>query len=174
MAHRLSAAIRSTGSAGLFETTLCGAENDRHRLFSQTTASVEHLQHWENGNLRRELRYHLDSGGWITQEGPPQAWESTYFFSDDEGTENGERWPRGLPDDISEVDLDRYNRAKESGNPSEIMDLLGEGDLVHLCRSYGIDPDRPHAHHRPSPNLRPWLILGLVVGGLVLAFVCGY
>lgn len=142
-------------------------------FFAQTTASVEHLQHWENGALKRDLQYELESGGWITQEGPLQAWESTYFFSEHEGTEDGKRWPRGLPDDISDADLDRYNRAKESGNPSEIMDLLGEGDIARLCQSYGIDLQRPHAHHHPPPNLKPWLILGLVVGGLVLALVSG-
>ncbi|HZI08569.1 MAG TPA: hypothetical protein VEZ71_31420 [Archangium sp.] len=145
-------------------------------FFIQTTASVERLEHWEKGQLVRKLEYAGDAGGWITQQGTPQAWESVYFFADDEGTAEDMAWPVNLGDELSDEQLARYEHARAAKDASGIMDLLRGGSLwqVHrVCEHFGLDPNQPGAHYRPPLNWKPLLLavafLAFVVGMVLLS-----
>jgi hypothetical protein len=142
----------------------------------QTAASVEEIEQWESGRLVRKLQYCADQGGWITREGEPQPWESTYFFADDEGTEDGKPWPSNLGDEISDEDIARYDRARAARDASSIMDLLSGGStraIERLCRFFGVDPRRPGGAHRPPTNWKPRIVVAAIVLALVGAFILG-
>lgn len=139
-------------------------------FFLQSTASVEQLEHWQNGQLLRKLEYSADEGGWITQFGSQQAWEPAYFFADDEGIEEGENWPLNLGDELSDEALARYKRAREQKDAAPIMDLLSGGSAwsIHrLCEHLGVNPSQPGARFTPPTNWKPRLILA----GIILLFV---
>ncbi len=150
----------------------------------QTTASVEDIEHWQSGRLVRKLLYSGDEDGWIAQEGQAQAWESSYFFADDEGTDEGSNegagegksWPHNLADEISDEDIARYTRAREARDASSIMDLLSGGSpwaIERLCRYFGVDPKRPGAVYQPPTNWKPRILVAAVVVFLVAMFLLG-
>ncbi|MBK6919948.1 MAG: hypothetical protein IPH07_21300 [Deltaproteobacteria bacterium] len=142
----------------------------------QTAASVEEIEQWESGRLVRKLQYAADQGGWITREGEPQPWESTYFFADEEGTEEGKSWPGNLGDEITDEDLARYDRARAARDASGIMDLLSggsAGSIDRLCRDFGVDPRRPGGIYRPPTNWKPRIVIAAIVLALVGAFILG-
>lgn len=143
-------------------------------IFLQTTVSNERIEHWQSGRLVRELEYYMDGGGWIAQSGEPQEWESTYFFAEGEGTGPGEKWPRNLGDEVSEDEIRRYEAARATRTAAPVMDLLMGGDIVRLCKFYGVDIERPGAHYQTQPNWRvhTWvlLIIVLFVGAIVLGW----
>jgi hypothetical protein len=137
----------------------------------QTTASVEQIEHWNDGQLVRKLDYVGDEGGWITQAGKPQEWEREYFFASDESTAEGAKWPLNLGDELTEEERARYHRAKAAGDASSIMDLLTAGSgwgLRRLCGHFGVDPERPAARYTPPPN---WKLR--IVAIAVAAFLGG-
>ncbi len=143
-------------------------------FFVQSTASVEQLEHWEKGQLVRKLQYTGDAGGWVTRQGTPQAWESVYFFADDEGTAEDMAWPLNLGDELSDEQLARYERARVAKDASGILDLLQGGSvwqLHRLCEHYGLDPGKPGARYTPPRSWKPWLLAAAVLaflGGMVL------
>ncbi|MEZ4359116.1 MAG: hypothetical protein R3B48_02975 [Kofleriaceae bacterium] len=136
----------------------------------QTTASVEDVEHWESGKLVRKLQYSGDEGGWITHDGERQPWEATYFFAEDEGTEQDKSWPHNLDDELPHEDLARYTRAREARDASSIMDLISggsTGSVERLCRYFGLDPQRPGAVYRPRTNWKPRIMVAAIVLFLV-------
>lgn len=139
----------------------------------QTTASVEEIIHWDTGELRRKLLFEGDGDGWVTQEGQPQEWESSYFFSDDEGTAKGEEWPRTLPDEVSEEDIARYNAAKATGDASRILDLLWEGSVERIFEHYGVDFGSPVATYSPSRAGQPGVWVAAFFFLMIAAIVVG-
>lgn len=142
-------------------------------FFLQTTVSNERVEHWQGGQLVRALEYYFDGGGWISREGEPQDWEAAYFFAEDEGTGEGERWPFNLGDEVSDDDVLRYNAARLARCAGPVMDLLMGGDIWRLCAFHGVDPTRPGAHYQTPPN---WRVLGwalLILALLVAAVVLG-
>jgi hypothetical protein len=143
-------------------------------FFLQTTVSNERVEHWENGELVRELEYYQDGGGWIAQGGTPQAWEGDYFFSDDEGTGDTENWPRNLSDEVSTEDVARYEEARSKHTPGPIMDLLMGGSITRLCRFCGVDPKRPSGYYKSPPNWRVTGTLIAVALFFVSACILGY
>lgn len=136
----------------------------------QTTASVEEIIHWNGGELQRKLVFAGDSGGWVTQEGQPQEWESSYFFSEDEGTAEGEEWPRSLPDESSDGDIARYNAAKTTGDASPVLDLLREGSVERIFEHYGVEFGSPVATYSPSRSGR----LSVWVAGFILLMIAAF
>jgi hypothetical protein len=139
-------------------------------FFLQSTASVEQIEHWEDGRLLRKLEYSADEGGWLTQFGSQQPWEPAYFFADDEGVEEGENWPLNLGDEVTDEELARYKRAREQKDAAPIMDLLSGGSAwsIHrLCAHFGVDPAKPGARFTPPTNWKPRLIRA----GVILLFV---
>lgn len=143
-------------------------------FFLQTTVSNERVEHWENGELVRELEYYQDGGGWIAQGGTAQSWEGDYFFSDDEGTRDTEDWPSNLSDDVSTADVARYEEARSKHTPGPIMDLLRGGSITRLCRFYGVDPKRPSGYYKSPPNWRVTGTLIAVALFFVSACILGY
>lgn len=143
-------------------------------FFVQTTVSDERIEHWQSGRLVRELEYYMDGGGWIAQSGEPQEWEGAYFFSKNEGTGPNDEWPSNLGDEVSEDDIGRYEEARSKRTAGPVMDLLMGGDVMRLCKFYGVDIAHPGAQYTPAKN---WRVLGLVlftvalfVGALVLGW----
>ena len=132
-------------------------------FFLQSTVSTERIEHWENGELVRELEYTLEGGGWIAQRGAVKPWEGAYFFSEEEGTTDGEDWPRNLSDEISPADLVRYENARAKRAAEPVMDLLRGGSIHRLCEFYGVDPKRPGAQYKWPPNWRLWTIVTVVL-----------
>jgi len=142
----------------------------------QTTASVEEVEHWQDGHLVRRLVYSADAGGWLTREGVPQAWETVYFFPPGDDASSDEKWPGNLYEEISDEDLQRYRQARAARDASSVLDLLTGGSadaLERLCRHFGVDPDRPSATYQPPKNYKPMAALLLVVLVLVLGAVLG-
>lgn len=130
-------------------------------FFVQTTASVEELEHWENGVLKRRLAFSADEGGWLAQEGNAQPWEAAYFFSEGEGTGDDEQWPLNLLDDISDEEIERYNTARKNQDAAPIMDLFFAGStdgVERVCAFYGLDAQRPNGLLLPKRKF-PYLIL---------------
>src|SRR5262249_5191529 len=125
----------------------------------------------------RKLEYSGDGGGWITQDGSSQAWEPAYFFGDDEGTGDEEKWPHNLGDELDDEDIARYERAKQQRDASSIMDLLRGGSvwpLHRLCAHLGVDPNTPGARvTAPPTNWRPRLIVLAIIAFLVGMFLLG-
>ena len=135
----------------------------------QTTASCERIEHWERGELVRSLE--CVDGRWTGREGSPQSWEATYFFDSTRSTSAGEAWPLELDDELSEEDCARYERARQDGDPSVVLDLLRGGSVWAMRRVlelYGLDPNVPNARYAVPTNWKPWVVLG--VG---LLFVAG-
>lgn len=143
-------------------------------FFLQTTVSNERVEHWENGELVRELEYYQDGGGWIAQRGTPQPWEGDYFFSNEEGTGDTESWPSNLSDEVSTDDIARYEEARSKHVPGLIMDLLRGGSIARLCTFYGVDPKRPSGYYKSPPNWRVGGTLIAVVLFFVSACILGY
>ena len=145
-------------------------------FFLQTTVSNERVEHWQNGELLRELEYYEEGGGWTAQGGTSQPWEADYFFSDREGTgDDAQDWPRNLADDVSNDDIARYEEARAKRTPAPIMDLLRGGSITRLCKFHGVDPNQPGGYYRSPPN---WRVTGtllvmvvLFVGACVLGYV---
>ena len=144
-------------------------------FFVQTTVSNERIEHWESGRLVRELEYYMDGGGWIAQSGEPQEWEGAYFFSENKGTGPNDEWPSNLGDEVSADDIRRYEEARSKRTAGPVMDLLMGGDVMRLCKFYGVDIAHPGAQYTPAKN---WRVLGLVlfivalfVGALVLGWM---
>ncbi len=50
--------------------------------------------------------------GWLEQSGDAQPWESAFFFGDSDM----------ISDELSDADLARYDRAKETGDAAAVMD----------------------------------------------------
>ena len=121
----------------------------------------------------RELEYYLDGGGWIAQGGTPQLWEADYFFSEHEGTGEGEQWPSNLNDDLSQEEIVRYEQARTEKAPSSVMDLLMVGDVERLCKFYSVDPRKPQSRYGAGRNWCPRILFALVVALLVGAFILG-
>lgn len=145
-------------------------------FFLQSTASVEQIEHWEDGRLLRKLEYSGDGGGWITQQGSPQLWESAYFFAEDEGTDEGENWPHNLGDELTDEDLARYERARDQKDATPIMDLLSGGSswsIHRLCKHFSVDPNKPGARFTPPTNWKPRLILAGIVALFIAMFLLG-
>ncbi len=145
-------------------------------FFLQSAASVEQIEHWENGQLMRKLEYSGDGGGWVTQSGTPQAWEPTYFFAEDEGTVEGAKWPMNLRDELSDEELARYERAKISSDASSVMDLLSGGSvwpIERLCRYFGLDLAKPNAHYTPPTNWKPRIIAAAILAFLLAMILLG-
>ena len=143
-------------------------------FFLQTTVSYERVEHWENGELVRELEYHQDGGGWIAQRGTPQPWEGDYFFSDEEGTADAGSWPSNLSDEVATEDVARYEEARSKRTPGPIMDLLRGGSVTRLCRFCGVDPKRPGGYYKSPPN---WRVAGTLIAVALLfigACILGY
>jgi hypothetical protein len=139
-------------------------------FFLQSAASVEQVEHWESGRLVRKLEYSGDGGGWITQEGSPQAWEAAYFFAEDEGTGDAEKWPHNLGDELTDDEIARYERAKQRGDATSIMDLVSGGSAwsIHrLCAHFGVDAAEPGARFSPPTSWRSRLIALAIVAFLV-------
>ena len=135
-------------------------------FFLQSTASVEEIEHWEDGKLLRKLAYTGDGGGWVAREGTPQGWEGAYFFPAKTYAVDGSVWPPNLRDELTDDDLARYGHARASRDPSTIMDLLfgGSPDAIgRLIRYFGVDPSRPGAIYVPPTNWKPWAIAAAVV-----------
>lgn len=134
-------------------------------FFVQTAASVESIEHWERGDLKRELTYSADDGGWLVQKGEAQSWEAAYFFAEDEGTGDGQKWPLNLDDELSDSDLERYNTARNTRDASPVMDLLHAGSVwgvYRLCQLYGVNPDKPHGTLHPPKSKAPLVILLII------------
>jgi hypothetical protein len=145
-------------------------------FFLQSTASIEQIEHWQDGRLLRKLEYSGDEGGWIRQQGSPQTWESAYFFEEGEGTNEGETWPNNLRDELTDEELDRYERARDRKDATPIMDLLSGGSpwsIHRLCTHFGVDPDKPGARFTPPTNWKPRLIAAGIVVFLIGAFLLG-
>jgi hypothetical protein len=142
-------------------------------FFLQTTVSYERIEHWQNGELVRELEYYAEGGGWVAQRGTPQPWEADYFFSADEGTRESVPWPSNLDDEVSTDDIARYEEARANHAPGPIMDLLRGGSLTRLCSFYGVDSKRPVGYYRPPPNWRVAASLSAVIALLVGACILG-
>lgn len=148
-------------------------------FFQQTSASVQLIEHWEKGALLRKLAYSGDQGGWITQEGAQQEWEPLFFFVKGEGIGAGQAWPLNLADDITENEKTRYESAQALQNPSQVMDLLGEGSIQRVCAHFGVDPEKPNARFSPSRSQRRSMLMvalialiALVAAFFVLAITC--
>jgi hypothetical protein len=144
-------------------------------FFVQSVVSNEHVQHWENGTLARELEFAGENGGWLAQAGKPQAWEPAYFFAQDEGTAEGAAWPLNLREDISKEELGRYERAKASGDATLVMDLLEGGSggsawgVERICRFFGVDPASPGARYRAPTN---WKLRLIAIAAIL--FIVGF
>ncbi len=99
---------------------------------------------FRGGECVRKLVYSRDYGGWLEQSGDAQPWERAFFF--------GERDMIG--DELSDADLARYDRAKETGDAAAVMDILAPSSLGAFGRifeSLGVDPEKPHGRfHKPS------------------------
>lgn len=144
-------------------------------FFVQETASVEQIEHWENGQLMRKLE-HSDSGGWVTQQGTPRDWEPVYFFAEDEGTAEGQKWPLNLDDELTDEELARYNRARAQRDASGIMDLLRGGSawqLERLCAHFGLNPRQPDARYTPPKTWKLQIIVAAIIVFLVGSFLLG-
>jgi hypothetical protein len=135
-------------------------------FFLQSTASVEEVEHWDNGKLLRKLQYSHDGGGWLTHSGTPQAWEPKYFFADDEGTREGATWPSNLGDEVTDEEIARYERARAANDATAILDLLSGGSArgIHrLCKHFGVRPDAAGARYTPATSWKPRIILAAIV-----------
>lgn len=142
-------------------------------LFFQSTVSTERLEQWESGKLVRELEYYFDGGGWIVDNGLVQEWEVDYFFSEGEGTGDGQSWPSNLADDVSDEDVARYEEAKARRDPSAVMDLLQGGDFERIWKHFGVDPRHPGARHLSPPSRAPRIWLGVAVLAIIGALAAG-
>jgi hypothetical protein len=145
-------------------------------FFLQSSASVEEIQHWEEGRLVRKLEYTADAGGWIINLGSAQGWEPSYFFPENAGVEEGQDWPLNLHDELTDEDLARYRRARDQKDASAIMDLLSAGSpwsILRLFDHFGVDPKKPGARFTPPANWKPWLIAAGIVAFLIAAVVLG-
>lgn len=139
-------------------------------FFVQTSVSNERIEHWDNGELSRELEYYADGGGWIAQRGTPQAWEQACFLPSEEWTRDSPNWPGNLADGISREDVARYEEARRQRTPAPVMDLLVGGSMVRLCRFFGVDPKQPGGYYRSPPN---WRVGGtLIAVALLFASAC--
>ena len=143
-------------------------------FFVQTTVSNERIEHWHSGRLLRELEYHLDGGGWIAQSGQAQEWEGAYFFAEDEGPGPDDEWPSNLGDEVSQDELFRYAAARSKRDAGPVLELLTGGDVLRLCKFYGVELGHPGAHYATPPNWRVLasvlLIAALFVGAIVLGW----
>jgi hypothetical protein len=146
----------------------------------QTTASVEEIVCWENGEQVRRLSYFGDEGGWLHHEGEPQDWEPTYFFEAERGTAQGQPWPMNLDEELSDEDIARYEEAKAAGDAEPILDLIQVGSgwgLYRLAEHLGVRADAPDAIYRPPENQTfRWKVYAVLAGiALVLlaAFLLG-
>jgi hypothetical protein len=132
----------------------------------QTTASVEEVEHWHNGELMRKFAYSADEGGWLSQQGRQQAWESVYFFAEDETTADDAKWPLNLADELTPEDIARYEQARAARDASSVMDLLSGGSahsLLRLCHHFGVDPQEPGARYTAPPNWRLRIVVALAL-----------
>jgi hypothetical protein len=91
----------------------------------QTSSDVHVVHSFSRGKLTRALNYNRDDGGWYQVEGSVQPWERAYFFESlIQTSDSDEFWPDMLCEDCSEKDLDRYNLARQTGDTTQILDLL--------------------------------------------------
>lgn len=133
-------------------------------FFVQTTSGVEQIDVFDNAKHVRTLRYSLDEGGWLEDEGEPQEWEALYFFPPDTGIADDEEWPGNLLDEISDEDLARYGEARAQADARPVMKLLMGGSvwpLFRVMQELGVDPKKPDGQHEPPANraLR-WKVYG--------------
>jgi hypothetical protein len=145
----------------------------------QTTGCTAAFVTYQNGVQVRRLEYIADSGGWVTIEGAPQAWEPAAFFDPDGRTDPSQAeapWPDVLRDELSEADLARYEAARAAGDPSAVLDLIradSSGPVQRLCRHYGLDPRSPGARARAPRAWAPVAVLVAAIGLWVGAFLLG-
>lgn len=168
--------LRSLGPPAFAEALSRELQTSVVAFFVQTAASNERVEHWDQGRLVRELEFAGDNGGWIAQSGTPQPWEPSLFFSEEESTVEGARWPLNLREDISEDDIRRYERAKAVGDATQVMDLLVGGStwsVERVCRFFGVDPRSPGARYSSPTNWKLRLIVAAVILLLVGSFVLG-
>ena len=113
----------------------------------QTTADVHEMHAYRRGTGVRHLGYNRDEGGWTLVEGQPQSWESAYFFDDGSTTAGeGGRWPDMLFDELSDADIERYEKAKREGAAALALDLLHPSStlpMIRVCEFFGIEADQP-------------------------------
>ncbi len=116
-------------------------------FFVRTTESVEEIEQWERGELRRSLAYSENAGGWISDRGEPQAWEAD-FFEDAAARDDGE-WPTSKRGSIA--------------------------PFRRLCAQLDVDPDHPTARVVARRDSAYWLVvaasLSLVAATVVLGFL---
>lgn len=139
----------------------------------QTTGCTAAFVTYQNGVQLRRLEYVADSGGWVTIEGAPQAWEPATFFDPAATTDPRQAeapWPDLLRDELSDDDLARYEAARAAGDPSAVLDLLHAdaiGPVLRLCAHYGVDPRAPGARWATKRPWR-WMAAAALIAALVL------
>ncbi|NUO53886.1 MAG: hypothetical protein HOV80_34005 [Polyangiaceae bacterium] len=114
----------------------------------QTSADVHGVHAFNKGAAIRRLVYSRDNDGWVQMEGTPQPWERAYFFDERASTtsDEGNRWPDMLWDEMSEQDIARYEAARRVGEASSVMDLMhpsSTAPMRRVCESFDVRPDRP-------------------------------
>jgi hypothetical protein len=143
----------------------------------QTTASVEELEQWTDGQRVRRLAYSGDAGGWEPPQGTPQPWEPAFFFAEEESTAVGATWPGNLTDELSGDDIARYERARDGRDAAPVLDLLSGGSvwpLRRLCAHLGVDPDAPGGRYSPPKNRRGLLVVVAIAVFLVGMVLLGF
>lgn len=116
--------------------------------FAIQTASDVHVHHvYECGERVRQLDYSRDEDGWLVAEGPVQPWERHYFFDPDGSTTDPNApWPDMLDDELTDEEIARYEAARASGDPSNVMELLNPSStfpMARVCEFFGVKPDEP-------------------------------
>ena len=114
----------------------------------QTTADVHEIHAFSKGAAIRRLAYSRDNDGWVQVEGTPQPWERAYFFDDAASTasDDADRWPDMLWDELSEEDVARYEAARRQGDASSVMDLMHPSStlpMIRVCESFDVQVDPP-------------------------------
>lgn len=143
-------------------------------FFVQTTSGVERIEQWTKGVRVRTLDY--SRGAWQVDEGEPQWWEADYFFPRDEHVRDGGGWATNVGDEIADVDVARYERARVAKNAKPVMDLLRGGSiwpLLRMLRTFGADPSKPDGRFRAPASWKLRAIALLVVAFFVGAFLLG-
>jgi hypothetical protein len=121
----------------------------------QTTGGVQQFHAFREGKCVRRLGYSRDEGGWLENDGPPAAWEPSYFFGGGAADATSDQWPDMLDDELSAEQIARYEAARQAGDARPVLDLLNPSStegMIRVCKFFGCRPDHPAGSWR-KPSL---------------------